>query len=312
MKVKLHSKLKHKIISYYFSSGWRNVFKSGKFYSLYYVDLFAGDGYCECSDLDEELEGYLPDDLSKRKWEPPFFNLMKFANDSDVSLRCIFNDKETNKIESLVEEIEKKGYSRFLKAWFDGDANIVFKSALDIIRRPNRPSLFFLDPTNHKQLKFSTVEGIANFEDEKTGRKPELIINFMIHSILMSLKRGLKEEDVKSINNFLGTDFDREEILKITKDKSEKTHKSFLRIFLNNLGKLGYHCNWHLIKSVKTQSPIYYLIFATHRDDIQSWYAGVNFRVEKLEEEWVKKNYIIKTMSEAKKEGQRFLHDFSL
>ena len=70
MNVKLHTKLKHKILTYYFSGGWKNAFKSGKIYTLYYVDLFAGDGFCVCNEIDETIERYLPKNLSERRWKP--------------------------------------------------------------------------------------------------------------------------------------------------------------------------------------------------------------------------------------------------
>ena len=60
--MKLHTKLKHKILTYYFSGGWKNAFKSRKIFSLSYVDLFAGDGICYCEELDESIEKYLPED----------------------------------------------------------------------------------------------------------------------------------------------------------------------------------------------------------------------------------------------------------
>ncbi len=307
MDVNLHTKLKHKIISYYFSSGWKNAFKSGNIYSLYYVDLFAGDGFCICNELDEELEKHLPADLSKRKWKPSFFSLMNFAKQADFDLRCIFNDINESNINSLVKEIDKAGYSDFIKGYYCEDANIIYEDILDTIEKPNKPSLFFIDPTNHAHLHFSTIEKIANFKDKKTGRMPELIINFMINTIFMAMKRGLSKKEVRDINNFLGTKFKREDILEIMNDKSEKTYEIFLNIYIEKLEKLGYHCNFHLIKSTKTHAPIYYLIFATYNKKVFSWYNKINVYVQNLEEEWVKKNYTIKTMADAKKEGQTFL-----
>ena len=108
MDVKLHSKLKHKILSYYFSGGWKNAFKSGKIFSLYYVDLFAGDGFCFCDEIDENLEKYLPKDLSERRWRPSFFDLMRFAKDANFPLKCIFNDIDWDNIETLINEVKKE------------------------------------------------------------------------------------------------------------------------------------------------------------------------------------------------------------
>ena len=203
MEVKLHTKLKHKILTYYFSSGWKNAFKSGKIFSLSYVDLFAGDGICCCEELDESLEKYLPDDLNKRTWRPAFFNLMEYAMEAGFNLKCFFNDIDKEKIKSLSEEIKKEGYSDFVEDYFSEDANNVYREILNKIGNPNKPSLFYIDPTNHVHLSFSTIEQIAKFKDEKNGRRPELIINFMLNSIFMAIKRGLQPDDVPSINRFL-------------------------------------------------------------------------------------------------------------
>ena len=231
LEVKLHTKLKHKILSYYFSGGWKNAFKSGNIYSLYYVDLFAGDGFCFCGEIDEDLEKYLPDDLIKRRWSPSFFDLIRYANDAKFQLKCIFNDIDKNNIDSLLKEIKKKGYSDFIDAYYCKDANVIYKEILDLIGKPNKPSLFYIDPTNHSHLHFSTIEAIANFKDEKSGRMPELIINFMLNSIFMSIKRGLNNKDLESINKFLDSKFSRQEIIDIIYDKTKRTDQIFLNIF---------------------------------------------------------------------------------
>lgn len=309
MEVKLHTKLKHFIISYYFSAGWKNAFKSGNVYTLYYVDLFSGDGVCTCNEIDEEIEKYLPEDLSKRTWPPSFFNLMKHANDSNFNLRCIFNDKCKSNVYSLLKRVEEEDFSKYIFGYFHDDANIVCEHALEKIGKCNRPSLFFIDPLNHNQLNFSTIENIANFKDEKTGRMPELIINFMLNSIFMAFKRGLSNSDVQSINRFLGTNFTRNHLIEI-KERKEKTHEIFLKIYLDKLKNFGYKCNYHLIKSTKNNTPIYYLIFATFDDRVSSWYDTINAQVHELEEEWIKRNYVIMTMSDAKKKGQTFLDNY--
>ena len=309
MNVKLHTKLKHVIISYYFSAGWRQAFKSGNIYTLYYVDLFAGDGVCNCNEIDEEIEKYLPDDMSKRTWSPSFFNLMQYAQEADFDLKCIFNDKCETYIKSLLEKVEKEGHSNFIEDFYCGDANIVCENALEKIGRPNKPSLFYIDPLNHTQLNFSTIEKIARFRNKESGRMPELIINFMLNSIFMALKRGLSANEVDSINRFMGTDFKRDDIIRI-KDGSEKTHETLLNIYLDKLQNLGYKCNYHLIKSTKNNAPIYYIIFATFSKKVASWYNNINAYVHNLEEDWIKKNYNIKTMSDAKRKGQTFLTDY--
>ncbi|UCF12297.1 MAG: three-Cys-motif partner protein TcmP [Thermoplasmatales archaeon] len=310
MDVKLHTKLKHKIISYYFSGGWKNAFKSGNIYSLYYVDLFAGDGSCFCSEIDPDLEKILPRTLSERNWKPSYFDLMRHADDANFNLKCVFNDISENNINSLMQEIKNKRYTKFIEGYFSKNANISYTDILKLIDKPNKPSLFYIDPTNHSQLNFSTVEAIAKFKDEKSGRMPELIINLMLNSIYMAFKRGLQKEDVESINRFLGTNYDRNKINEIITDPFQKSYKILLNIYLEKLQELGYYCNYHLIKSTKSNAPIYYLLFATFSKQVDDWYKNINSYVHTLEEEWIKKNYVIKTMSDAKKDGQTFLFDF--
>lgn len=311
MEVKLHTKIKHKILTYYFSSGWKNVFKSGKVYSLTYVDLFSGDGICNCSEIDENMEKYFPDDSKLKRWNPSFFDLMKYAEEANFNLKCYFNDIEEVKTKLLANEINRFGYSKFVKEIYFKDANKIYSTILDEIENPKKPTLFYLDPTNHAHLNFSTIEGIAKFKDKEKGRQPELIINFMLNSIYMAVKRGLTTDDIFSINQFLGTNFGRRKLVNIFKDESEKTYVKLLNIYLKKLKHLGYFCNYILIKSTSSKSPIYYLIFATSDKKIFHWYKGVNTYAENLEEEWIKRNFEIKTMIEAKKKGQKFLDDFT-
>jgi len=310
LEVKLHTKVKHKILTYYFSSGWKNVFKSGRVFSLTYVDLFSGDGICNCTEIDENMEKYFPEDSKLRTWNPSFFDLMKYAKEADFNLKCYFNDVEEEKTKLLTNEINIHGYSKFVKEIYCKDANEIYKTILNEIENPKKPTLFYIDPTNHAQLSFSTIEGIAKFKDLEKGRQPELIINFMLNSIYMAMKRGLTSDDVSKINRFLGTNYSRKKMLNIFKDESEKTYVKLLKIYLKKLKDLGYFCNYLLIKSTSSKSPIYYLIFATSDKKIFQWYEGVNSYAESLEEEWIKKNFIVKTMTNAKKKGQKFLEDF--
>ena len=55
--------------------------------------------------------------------------------------------------------------------------------------------------------------------------------------IFMALKRGLPANEVDSINRFMGTDFKRDDIIRI-KDGSEKTHETLLNIYLDKLQNL--------------------------------------------------------------------------
>lgn len=286
----LHTKIKHKIISYHFSTTWKNIFKGNrKIYNLWYVDLFCGPGFCRNEKISEELLEELPDDWGRRTWEPPFFVLMKYADESNFNLKCFFNDSDEEKIDSLQRKIEKKGYNNFVRKYESEDANSIYKKALDMIGNPKIPSVFFLDPSKHNQLNFGTVKSIAEFKSD-SGRRPELIVNLMMHSIFMAYKRGLDEKNVKSINNFLGENFTEKRLKEIKKDPRRDTYRQFLDIYLEKLHNMGYKSTSYLVRNVENNAPVYYLIFATTSDKAYSMYKNAEPTVKELmDEEWMKK-----------------------
>jgi|GEM_PF-2833703 len=302
-----HTKIKHKIIKYHFSSTWKNIFKSkGPLYSLYYVDLYSGPGVCINEDIDEAKEKELPDEFGKKEWKPPFFDLMEDAKKYDFDLKCIFNDINEKYIERLKAKIDKKGLSDHIKCYFcTGDANEIVQDALDIIKTPNRPSLFYLDPSNHKDLHFSTVEKIMDFKHD-SGRRPDLIINFMVHTIFMAYKRGLSEEDVDSISRFLGEEVTKEELIEI-KEAKEDTSQLLLDKFLDKLEKRDYRCTYYLIKDVERGSPLYYLVFATTNERASNWFEEIEEHVKELiDKDWMEKiEYEIKPIVDRPQKQQQ-------
>ncbi|MEA1924873.1 MAG: three-Cys-motif partner protein TcmP [Candidatus Altiarchaeota archaeon] len=306
MDVKLHSKIKHRILAYYFGV-WKNVFKSNRIHSLVYVDLFAGDGSCTCSQMPEELIEKYPGDCL-RDWKPPYFNLMDYAKDANFNLRCIFNDWDSEQIEKLKENL--KEHTDFVEKFFCADANICYPEILKLIGKPNRPSLFFLDPFYHDQLKFSTIQGIANFMDEKTGRKPELIINLMIEPMLLALKRNT-EKDFNLITTSLGTDTWREQLPNYK--KQGKSHILFRNVFLGQIQALGYLTSSYYVYSTETKSPQYYLIFATYNKNVHAIHKQIKPKIEALQKkEWVRKNFQIREIVNALADGrQKQLSDYT-
>lgn len=302
MDVKLHTKLKHRIMGYYFGI-FKSVFKSPKMHSLYYVDLFSGDGCCSCSRIDEEIECYLPEIY--REWDPPYFRLIEYARDSDFKLKCIFNDLDRDRIGLLKKAVDAKGYSDYVIKTEHKQADVFYKECLEDIGKTNRPSLFFLDPTNHSQLSFSTIRGISEFRDDTTGRMPELIINLMVYSMLKHLQSG----NFETISKALGSDswLDRKDDYL----RRGKTYRLFLKVFLENLENLGYYTTYYQINSTKTNSPIYYLIFATYGKKIYRIHKDMKKSIDKLkEEDWIRRNYEVNSMIDARSRGNRFLSEY--
>jgi len=304
MKVPLHSKIKHLILGYYYSI-LRKVFK--KLFSFNYVDLYAGDGECELRDkaIPARVIPLLPNDF-KREWEPPFFSLLDYAKRTGFKLKCFFNDKKESNIQALDKKLES--YKSDIKISFSKeDANISVKDAIGFINRPNVPSLFYLDPFNHVDLKFSTIKEISTFSDKNTGRKPELIINLMVYSMLQAIQRG-RPQDFDTISESLGTDSWKKQL----KDYKGITHILFKDIFIEQLKQLGYFCTWYSITSIRHNAPQYYLIFCTYDEKkIYSIHKNMEPNIKKLQKEkWVKELYKVDWMTRHIGNGQKPLSMF--
>lgn len=283
MEIALHTKIKHRILAYYYGI-FKHMFQDTKKppYSWYYVDLFCGDGHCICKDIKPHILDLLPD-KNEMEYDVPFFSLLKYASPANFPLNCFFNDADKEKIKELKQRL--KPHKKFVKDVDSTDANIYYKKVLSIIEKPNRPGIFFLDPEHHDDLKFSTIKEISEFADERTGRKPELIINLMVYTMLLAVRRQ-GDKDFKLITESLGTDSWIKEYPEYR--KRNKTHELFLEIFRKQLGALGYHITYYLIKSAK-QAPLYYLIFAAYNDRIYDLHKGMESHIKELQKEkWVK------------------------
>lgn len=282
MNIKLHTKIKHRILAYYFAV-LKNVIKG--FYYWYYVDLYAGDGICNCDGIPEHVLLMLPK-ASDKTYPPPFFSLLSFANENDfdkLNMRFIFNDMYS--IDKLKKRLPK---SDCIIGIGSKDANIYCQDAIDLIEKPERPSLFYLDPTNHKDLKFSTIKRISEFKSERNGRKPELIINLMVFTLLEAVKR----KDYDTITESLGTDSFKQELKKF--QSINKTHELFLKTFKKQLSKLGYQTTHYLVSSTEKRAPMYYLIFCAHNENIYSIHKNIELNIKKLQnEDWVKETATI-------------------
>ncbi len=196
MKCKYHTRIKHKFLGDYLSIWLRGV--GGKV-SLDYVDLFASDGICE---LDAELETPLT-------WEGSALLAVKMSKEYKNRWTCYLNELDPSTYINLKENLKK--YEPWDGEIFNQDANEVIDNILMKVN-PNYPSLFFLDPQNHSQLPWITIEKIANHVGSKLkdsqNRRPEMIINLMTTGMQRNLEKspenislalGMAEADWKRI-----------------------------------------------------------------------------------------------------------------
>lgn len=306
MKVRPHTSIKHRTIGYYFKI-CRDVMKKGR--PLYYVDLYSGDGECECPDAPKPI------------WEPPYFSMLKNCKDRGLSLRCVFNDKDKDKMEKLRNRLNE--YEDFIIGTYHEDANKIYREILNEIP-PTEWSIFSLDPQKHDQLDFSTIEGVANhkaYDPRIRGeRKPELIITFMVYSILQAYKAAKmdaisekKRKDLLSgIDRCLGTDSWREEVSIWEDLPVGGMNYEFLKIFLKQLEGLGYDTVVFRIEQTVYKNIIYYLILST---SIPGVYNIISEKFEPYvkrlrDDEWVKRNFEFYKRAKAKEEGFALLDEF--
>ncbi|MFH1971824.1 MAG: three-Cys-motif partner protein TcmP [Patescibacteria group bacterium] len=249
MEISLHSNKKHLALGYYLSI-IRNLIMSPKtpFRKLYYADLYCGDGKCEIKRVAE-------------KYEPPIINsILKPAKEGKFSVRCFLNDLE--KIEQMKENTQD--YKEFIKCYSCEDANVCYEKFLKFMP-PDKFCIFFLDPTNHNDLKWKTIKKISEHSHTYYGnkvRRPELIINLMTYT----MSGSYMAKSFKSIDEALGTNKWFELINKY-KEEGMKTpvERAFLDTLIKQLEKLGYRVP-SPIKILNTfpHNTVYYLVWATN------------------------------------------------
>lgn len=252
MEIRLHSSKKHRALGYYLSI-IRNLIlsKNTPFNELYYADLFCGDGKCTVTQIG-------------KSYEPPIIqSVLKPAKEKGIALHCFLNDLE--KIELMKENT--KDYSKFIELYGGEDANTFYKKVLQRIPK-DQFSIFFLDPTNHSQLKWTTIKEISQHTHTYDGsqgmqtRRPELIINFMTYTMLQSFRANSYD----SITESLGTD---DWIKKINENKKSRIERpvesALLYTFTKQLESLGYKVP-RPIEILNTDPPntVYYLIWSTN------------------------------------------------
>lgn len=295
MRLKIHSNKKHRALGYYLSIV-RDVITSPKmkFGKLYYADLFCGDGSC-ISD-------------SGKEWKPTIIqSILEPAKDNKFPVEVFLNDMNPKAIESMKEKT--KEFSQFVVDYGNEDANAYYKKALSKIPK-NKFAIFFLDPTNHNELKWETIKGISEHANTSYGKtyRPEIIINLMTFTMCQSYRA----KSYQSIDEALGThewfdEFKRNRTMGMRKPLVLALLNSFIR----QLQQLGYYVPTPIpITNTFPSNTVYYLIWATNRNGykvIENRVIPYLFkRVEELQAENVAEELKLRD----KKRGITHLEDF--
>jgi three-Cys-motif partner protein len=286
-KVEKHSQMKHRLLGMYLKI-CTDIVKSQRSHDFIVVDLYANDGIAYWPGGDEE-------------WEGSAQITAKWVSKAGERAFCILNEKDENLIDKLKENTKR--YSDVIKEILSKDANVIHQYILDKYISIDAHSIFILDPFNHTELKFSTVESIARhskeeqYRGENFIRRPELIINLPTFTILKS-----KTQNRQLITEFFGTDEWIQAVQKAEKENVSQP-KALLDVYRKQLNK--YYDETGIvpieIRTLEFNAPIYYLIFvATHplakkiHNTFEDW-------VKKKTRKFRKEGYALKLIAEAKR-----------
>ncbi len=261
------------MLNYYFEA-CRSVMK-GNFPHmkiLYYADLFCGDGE-------------IVDKKTTEKSDSPFLtNLMGIGvKQESLDIRFLLNDIDKDAIIKLRQKINLLGTSNKVISFESKDANEYIATVLTKIPRINW-SIFFLDPYKYGHLKWSTIVKISEHAYSNT-RKPEMIINLPIYSLLM----GNKAKDYNGIDEFFGNHNWADRIKKYEENNSSSRPQvdAFLDEFCDALKRFGYLVEYQEVTSIETNAPVYYMVFAVSNDNAHAIVKRMMQGITKAKEKWI-------------------------
>ncbi len=240
-----HSEIKLNCIKRYLSA-YSNIISHVNYSKDYYfIDGFAGTGYCKRKGTQTEIDG---SPIIALNIKPPF-------------TKYFFIELDQKKAQEL-EKIKTLRPNTSIKI-FQGDCNIKINEVLHEIGS-NDPFIALLDP-QAGDLYWNTIARIA----EKN--KAELFINFpfgmainrympIVEGINISPEMELKLNRIFSSNEWKTIYIERKNGLikpAIARDK-------YLDLYLQGLKALGF--KYYAVKNIKNsrKAHIYYLIYATH------------------------------------------------
>ncbi len=286
MHTEFHSKIKHWLLDNYLKI-CVDVQKRRK-RAFYYIDLYCGDGICECDN---------PKDI----WAGSPKIAAKWYKTSPYPFICIFNDNDSKIIINLRKNLGS--FPELLKNIFNKDANLIINDILEKIPKDEH-SLFFIDPTKHTQLLWSTVESISKHESKdyygkEFVRRPELLINHMTYTMQLDY-----QQHPEYIDNYYGNKKWRIYVDKYRRT-SEPIHKGFLEAFIVQLREIYENEPFfievtQLGRGIKKDkgNVIYYLVFVTSHPKAGSIFKSFQTYVKRYKKlDWAKEYFMLKGYS---------------
>lgn len=231
---------------------WRDLLKAqNPSRTLYYVDIFCGDGETFDKTTRETFE------------TPVIVSLMKKGViESELDIRFFLNDKNSEAIKKLQTKIKELGLEDRVIDIDNIDANLYVDKILGKLPADGLV-IFFIDPFNYKELKWTTLEKISK-HGNNYGRKPEIIINLPLYS----LGEAQKSKSYEKVDEFFGTE---KWLEKVNENKQltsiRPVFNALLDTYVSRIKGLGYRVEYEEISSIGHNSPVYYIIFAVANDE---------------------------------------------
>lgn len=286
MKVEFHSKIKHWLLDSYLEICMDVQKKRKK--PFYYIDLFSGDGKCEC-------------DNPKDKWDGSPLIAASKCKKSQYPIFCIFNDENSDAISLLQRNLQ--GYKDCNIKIFNNDANKVYPEIVKLVPAKEH-SLFFLDPFKHTQLNWSTVEGISkhtfkDFYGVNFVRRPELLVNLMTYTMQVDY-----QQHPEYIDRFFGNN-NWKSFVKTCEDNKEPVHRGFLTAYVKQLEQIYNQRPFFIeIKQVGRSlikgegNVIYYLVFVTSHPRASEIFGSLQKYIQNYKKiTWAKEYFTLKGYS---------------
>ncbi len=267
---KPHSRIKLRFYNHYVQI-CANHHKKDNYEKFTLVDIFCGEPCIQ-------FEGNIYIDGS------PLIALKK-------KVKCVFND-----ISETVTEKVKNLYTKYsgkIIEVFNTDANKNIEEILEKVP-PYYHSLFYIDPDNASQLTSETIKKIINhkyvYKETKEIRRPEILINFPIYSITKNCGYidNQNQSQCEINNKFFGNN-NWMSAYKKGKNPEERRKNLFLT-FLESFKPFYNHSYSVLVESLKSKTPLYYIIFFSNYRGIDEILPNLVNSIEK----WKKEDFIRK------------------
>ncbi len=305
MKVKYYAKAKDWILR-----SWIDICKKvhkNKRSGVTFIDLYAGDGVCECDLPSDDVE----------KWPGSALRAAVAGCSGVAEISVIVNEKNRANFSLLEDRLSE--YGDCVKAMYNADARYAIDEILESLD-PAGHNFFFLDPFGHSDIDMELVRKVSSFggkrekyKDDFFFRRPEMLLNFPSKGMARCV--GAQEYD--SVNRFFG----HEDWLPFVIDSKEKYGEAWsyyltqqvlaeLAEFYPQHEKRSCQIPFEIINQQNKTNMYWLLMFTTHPLARSIYSNFIKYAERFLENDVLRKWVEIREIARAKQEGIKTLDEW--